>query len=299
MTANPFAQSPAYWLLHFTLPQEIAMLADEYFSDCAVSVASVEIPETPHLWRMEVLYGDVPAEEDIARRLHALAATCATPVPDYSISRLESRDWLLAVKQDFPPLHIARFFIHGSHVTESARPGELALQIDAGLAFGSGEHATTSGCMLALEMLAKRRRFTNILDVGTGSGILAMAAAKRIPTARILAADIDPVAVRVTRENIALNHLSRHVQACVADGYDAPLIRASAPYDLIFANILARPLMKLAPDLAAHLAPNGMAILSGLLKTQATMVLSAHRIAGLRLHSRIILGDWATLILTR
>ncbi len=299
MLSNPFSQSPAYYILRFTLTQDLALLADGYFADNALSVSVTEIPQTPHLWQVEVLYTHKPEAWEIQRRMEVLAELHAIAPPAYTLEQLESRNWLEAVKQDFPPLHIGRFYIYGSHVTQSVPFGSVGLQIDAGLAFGSGEHATTSGCLLALERLAKRTRLHTILDVGTGSGILAMAAAKIMPHARVIAADIDPVAVRVARDNVQRNRLYGRVHSCVAAGYNATLIRKNAPYDLIFANILARPLMHLATDLAAHLKNNGRAVLSGLLKTQENMVLSAHRQAGLSLHSRITIKEWSTLILTR
>lgn len=297
MNANPFAQSPAYWLLHFDLPQEVALLADEYFAEDAVSIATSEIPETPDIWRMEVLYAELPAEADITRRLRVLAEQYGVHAPSFTLTRMEQRNWLEAVKQDFPPLRIARFFVHGSHVQAIPSAGVLPLQIDAGLAFGSGEHATTSGCLLALEYLAKRRHFARVLDVGTGSGILALAAAKRLPPARVIASDMDAVAVRVARDNARINRLRKSLHFCVADGYRAWLIQENAPYDLIFANILARPLMKLARDVNAHLAPGGVAVLSGLLQSQENMVLAAHRTQRLALNVRFRQAGWSALVL--
>jgi ribosomal protein L11 methyltransferase len=171
------------------------------------------------------------------------------------------------------------------------------LTLDAGLAFGSGEHGSTRGCLRALERVAYRgpRR---ILDMGTGSGILAMAAA-RLLHRPVLATDIEPWSVRVARQNAALNRLGQLVRFRLADGWRSPAVREGGPYELVFANILARPLCLMAHDLAAHLAPGGTAILSGLLQSQARGVLSAHLRCGLRLEARVHEGPWTTLVLRR
>jgi ribosomal protein L11 methyltransferase len=172
------------------------------------------------------------------------------------------------------------------------------LRLDAGLAFGSGEHASTRGCLLALERIARRQRPRRILDLGTGSGILALAAAK-LTRRPVLATDIEPWSVRVADENARLNREQRLVSARLADGWRHRAVRAGGPYDLVFANILARPLCAMARDLAAHLAPGGTAILAGLLGTQARMVLAAHRRQGLVLEARHDVGPWTTLVVRR
>jgi ribosomal protein L11 methyltransferase len=172
------------------------------------------------------------------------------------------------------------------------------LRLDAGLAFGSGEHASTRGCLMALERVAARRRPRRVLDLGTGSGILAIAAAKRLRVP-VLATDLEPWSVRVAADNARLNGVAPLVRAVLADGWRNRVVRARAPYDLVFANILARPLCAMAGDLAAHLAPGGTAILAGLLGAQARMVLAAHRRAGLRLAARLDVAAWTTLVLCR
>jgi ribosomal protein L11 methyltransferase len=167
-----------------------------------------------------------------------------------------------------------------------------------GLAFGSGEHATTRGCLLALDDLARRRRLRRVLDLGCGSGVLAIAAAKTWP-ARVLAADNDPVAVAVAAENAALNGVADRVRVVESDGYRHPAIGAGGPYDLILANILADPLRGFARDLARRLAPGGAAVLSGIVDHQVRPVVLAHRPYGLRLRRTIAIGPWATLVLGR
>jgi ribosomal protein L11 methyltransferase len=176
-------------------------------------------------------------------------------------------------------------------------PGRITLTVDAGVAFGSGEHGSTRGCLRALERVAYRRP-RRILDIGTGSGILAMAAAKLLHRP-VLATDIEPWSVRVAARNAAENGVGALVTARLADGWRHPVVSAGAPYDLVFANILARPLCAMARHLAARLAPGGTAILAGLLNSQANLVLSAHRRLGMRLDFSIREGNWTTLALRR
>jgi ribosomal protein L11 methyltransferase len=186
-------------------------------------------------------------------------------------------------------------------MTGAAPAGRTALILDAGVAFGSGEHNSTRGCLLALEQLGVRtRRFPprRILDLGTGSGILAIAAAKTLRR-KVLATDIEPWSVRVARENARLNRVHTLVKPILADGWRAAAVRQSGPYDLVFGNILARPLRAMAGDLARNLAPGGTAILAGLLIAQAADVLAAHRRCGLVLQRRIHLEPWTTLILRK
>jgi ribosomal protein L11 methyltransferase len=187
--------------------------------------------------------------------------------------------------------------VRGTHISAPPIPGRITLTLDAGLAFGTGEHNSTRGCLIALERMAHRRP-ARILDLGTGSGILAIAAAKLLYR-NILASDIDPRAARVAAANARLNNVAALVSAFKADGWADKRLKRGAPYDLVFANILARPLCAMAHELAAHLAPGGTAILAGLLTTQAQWVLSAHRRAGLRLETRIPDGAWTTLVLRK
>jgi ribosomal protein L11 methyltransferase len=205
-------------------------------------------------------------------------------------------DWAARMARDFPPIEAGRYFVHGGHIT--ALPGRrVALRIEAGAAFGTGEHESTRGCLLALDGLARRRPIRRALDMGTGSGILAVAMAKTWP-ARVIAADNDHDAVAAAREAARRNEVAARLRACHGDGFHALLVRASAPFDLICANIRARPLVGLAPALRRHLAAPGIAVLSGLLAKQEPWVLGAYRAQGLRLARRIALGDWRTLVLS-
>lgn len=207
--------------------------------------------------------------------------------------------WLARTQQAFPEQYIGeRFVVRGTHLPQVPIPGRIVLTLDAGLAFGTGEHNSTRGCLVALERLAKYHRPARILDLGTGSGILAIAAAKLLHCS-VLASDIDFRAARVANENAQLNEVAGRVHAIRADGWVDKRITRAAPYDLVFANILARPLCAMAHQLATKLAPGGVAILAGLLNTQVNWVLSAHRRAGLQLEHRIVDGAWSILTLRK
>jgi ribosomal protein L11 methyltransferase len=219
--------------------------------------------------------------------------------PAITRSQVPIGGWLARTKAAFPEQRIgARFVVRGTHISAPPIAGKIMLTLDAGMAFGSGEHHSTRGCLVALEHVAKYRQPRKILDLGTGSGVLAIAAAK-IYHRNILATDIDARAARVAKANARLNGVAGEIRAIKADGWADKTIRRNAPYDLVFANILARPLCAMAHALAASLAPNGIAILAGLLTAQANWVLSAHRRAGLVLEHRIIDGAWTILVLRK
>ncbi|MBF0269842.1 MAG: 50S ribosomal protein L11 methyltransferase [Alphaproteobacteria bacterium] len=250
------------------------------------------------LWIVEGLSRHPIERPETVSAIAAMAAAQNMEMPEVEFGRLEQRDWLSLNLASFPPIQAGRFFIHGSHVTEAPPFGAIALKVDAGTAFGSGEHASTKGCLLALDGLAKKGRLANVLDVGCGSGILGLAAAK-LWRCRVMASDIDPESMRVTKANARDNRASAFVAAVTAPGYRHWEIARRAPYDLIFANILARPLMRLAKDLKAHLKPGGVAVLAGLLERQERMVLSAHQMQGLSLERRILIDGWACLVLRK
>ena len=278
-----------FWQVTLTVDRSEVDVIDDALSEAgALSVSSFEEGGGP-LWRIAALFADEPSLGD-------LAACFGGDAPaDLTIEHLPERDWVSENLAGFPPIVVAGFCIHGSH----ARPTDKSLtpiRIDAGPAFGSGEHATTEGCLVAIDRLAADgRRVTRALDMGCGSGILAIAIAKRWPGARVLGVDIDAPSVRFAQEAVAANGVAAHVSIVEGDGYRAPDVARCGPFDLIVANILSRPLIEMAPDLARHAASGGTAILSGLLVDQAAQVIAAHEKQGLALVRRADLRGWATL----
>ncbi len=228
----------------------------------------------------------------------ALAWADHGPPPTPVLEKLPARDWVRENQESFPPRRIARYFVYGSHHHGGIPAGAIGLLIDAATAFGTGEHASTEGCLRALDRHARRRRPRRILDMGTGTGILAIAAAKTFAR-DVLAADIDPGSVRVARENARRNGVARRVATSWSPGYRSRRVRAGRPYDLVLANILARPLALMARDLRRALAPGGIAVLAGLIDWQEPYVLAAHRMLRLSLVERIAVDGWRTLVVRR
>lgn len=248
-------------------------------------------------WRVEGVKPVGTGEPELAAALSLASALSGVTAPLRRTST-PAEGWLARTRAAFPEQRIGRrFAVRGTHETSSGAAGRITLVLDAGLAFGSGEHGSTRGCLKALERIAPRRP-RRLLDMGTGSGILAMAAA-RLLRRPVLATDIEPWSVRVGGDNARRNQLGPKLRFRLADGWRSRIVHAEAPYDLVLANILARPLCLMARGLAAHLALGGTAVLSGLLQTQARAVEVAHRRRGLRLEGRIQEGPWTTLILRR
>jgi ribosomal protein L11 methyltransferase len=278
---------------------EAALAVAAALDGAAGAVSAFEVTEAapgrPARWRVEA-YPNAPLlDAGLEVRLSLTAAGAGGRLLAIGQERLAERDWLAENRRAFPPLRIGRFFVHGSHCTGRIPPGAVPVEIDAATAFGTGEHPSTRGCLLALDELARRRRFRRPLDIGTGSGVLAIAAAKLLHR-RVLASDIDCAAARVAQHHVRRNGLRSRVRVLCTPGYRSRAVERS-DYDLILANILARPLARMARDLARALTPGGFAILSGLLRRQEAVVLAAHRAQGLVLHSRIAIEGWSTLIL--
>jgi ribosomal protein L11 methyltransferase len=253
--------------------------------------------EDRRLWTVEGVKDQGTNEAELAGAL-ALAAAATGISAELQRAETPADGWLLRTYEAFPEQIVGRrFAIRGTHLSGPATPGRLTIVLDAAIAFGSGEHGSTRGCLRALERVAMRRP-RKILDLGTGSGILAMAAAKLLHR-RVLGTDIEPWSVRVARDNAARNGLGRQARFLLANGWRSPAVRGGGPYELVFANILARPLCLMAKDLARHLAPGGTAILAGLLRTQARWVLAAHRRQGLVLEAALGEDRWTTLVLRK
>jgi ribosomal protein L11 methyltransferase len=218
----------------------------------------------------------------------------------FALSELPEVDWVAHVRRQLSPVDAGRFFVFGSHDADKVPPGRVPLQIEATVAFGTGHHGTTLGCLLAFDrLLTAGERPARVADIGCGTAVLAMAAAATLPEARVIASDVDRVAVDVAEANVAINGLTGRIDCLEATGLDHGRIFAAMPFDLIFANILKGPLIELAPAIAAALATGGRAILSGLLAVQADSVLAAYVAAGLCLQNRDDIGEWSTLVLQR
>ena len=276
---------------------EAAMEAYEAALGAVCTTVGFFRDEATETWRIEGVK-QAGADEDRLTTSLLLAAAISGVAAPLRRQATEAGGWLARTRESFPEQPVGkRFSVRGTHVTTPPLPGRITIHLDAGVAFGSGEHGSTRGCLRALEIVA-RRRPRRILDMGTGSGILALAAAKLLHR-NVLATDIEPWSVRVTTENAALNGLGPRVRARRADGWHDPAVRGGGPYDLVFGNILARPLCAMARDLAVHLAPGGRAILAGLLVSQVRMVLAAHRLHGVVLEAVLHEGRWATLVLRK
>ncbi len=251
---------------------QAVLIAEEPFADGAV---------------VEALYTEPPDAAFLSRV--AGQAVTVEPLPD--------QDWIRLSQQGLPPVRAGRFFVYGAHDAGKVPHGVIPMKIEAAMAFGTGHHETTALCLAVLSDLARgQAAFRNVLDLGTGTGLLAIGAAK-LWKKRVLASDIDPVAVEVTRENARANGVAPWVLAAVADGLDNPLLKNGAPYDLIVANILAGPLTRLAPSITRALAPGGTLLLSGLLRNQELLVTSFY--PRLRLIDRRRMGPWSALVFER
>lgn len=251
------------------------------------------------IWRIEVYVEGMPDYASVERLVAGGAAAAGIAAPDFLLEPLPDIDWVEENQKSFEPISAGRFFVHPSDWAGRAPSGAWPVAMDAGMAFGTGSHATTRGCLLMLDRLAKARRPSRILDLGSGTGILAIGAAHAFRNAAIIASDIDWQAVLVCRDNCRANGAGGRIAAVQATGMAHPAIARRAPYDLILANILARPLCDLARAVSSALARPGDLILSGLLAEQIPMVLSAYRRHGLHLSSRQVIDGWATLHLRR
>lgn len=280
-----------------TLPGKAAAekLGDamENLSPEPTGVGVFEIEDGSGLWEVGGYFTETPDDTGLALLAAAMGAK------PFVVSELPETDWVAHVRRELSPVAAGRFFVYGSHDADKVPADCEPLLIEAAMAFGTGHHGTTLGCLRALDRLAKKGFVgRSVVDVGCGTAVLAMAAA-RIWPGDVLASDIDEVAVDVARSNAEANGLAARLRCVEAAGFDHPDLAAAQPFDLIFANILKGPLVALAPDLAAHLMPGGYAILSGILNEQADEVISVYADLGINLVHREEIVDWTTLTLGR
>lgn len=266
----------------------------EDLDDAPLGVGVFEIEDGSGLWEVGAYFEEAPDEIVLMILAEAWGAK------PFAISELPEIDWVAKVRRELSPVEAGRFFVYGSHDADKVPAGRIALQIEATVAFGTGHHGTTLGCLRAFDRLFEAGlRPANVADIGCGTAVLAMAAAAVLPEARVIASDIDRVAVDVAEANVAINALDGRVECLEAAGFEHEVLHAAAPFDLVFANILKGPLIELAPSMAAHVGAGGIAILSGLLVVQAESIIAAYVEAGFTLLSREDIGEWSTLVLRR
>ncbi|QIG81497.1 50S ribosomal protein L11 methyltransferase [Stakelama tenebrarum] len=263
-----------------------------------VLMTSERVPDDAEQWQLDAYFEEAPGAATIdALKSLVPSSTDAQPV----IEEIVEEDWVTISQEGLEPVHAGRFYVHTESNKGDVPEGAHPIRIEASRAFGTGTHETTSGCLIALDALKRRgARFDNLLDLGTGTGLLAFAALHLWPRAHATASDIDPASIEVTRENAGINGVAigggaGELALAVASGMQHPLLTQSAPYDLIIANILAGPLVELAPSVADALAEGGTLLVAGLLDRHVDMVARAYRAQGLRLAQRIPRGDWPTL----
>ncbi len=265
-------------------------------------VVTREIDEDAGLWQLDAYMDDKPGAA-LLTLLQSFVPSAKSMKP--IVEQLPEEDWVTLSQQGLEPVQAGRFFVHTSSHADRVPAGTTSFLIDASQAFGTGGHDTTAGCLAMLDRLARQGASPrNIADIGTGTGLLAFAAMSLWPRARTIASDIDPASIFVTRDNAGINGVplgrgGGRLALAVAPGTDHPAIRHRAPYDLVIANILARPLITLAPDIAAASAPGGHAILAGLIARQMEPVLAAYRAQGFRLAARGGSAEWPCLVLVK
>lgn len=247
-------------------------------------------------WRLEAFFNDWPGGRDVRGEI---ASFVGKPLPEFVAEAVPDLNWVALSQAALPPVEAGRFIVHGSHDRGRVGRGPNAILIDAGEAFGTAHHATTLGCLLAIDRITRAEAFDTVLDLGCGSGVLAIAVAKVLPHADIIATDMDAQSVKVAAENMRINGVGERIATAVATGVAHPWLRQEAPFGLVIANILAGPLIRLAPELARTVARSGTLVLSGILIPQAPQVIATYVAAGFQVvrHDRIT--GWSTVTLRR
>jgi ribosomal protein L11 methyltransferase len=294
MTSNftPATHRASFTLADETTARQAVDVHTEVFFEGDAAVAAFERPDGR--WDVTVHFAQAP-DQALVRELVAGAAGPAI-ADTVNFDVVEAKDWVKASLDDLVPVPAGRFVVHGSHDRDRVAANKLGVEIEAALAFGTGHHGTTRGCLLLLDHVLKSRAPRRVLDLGTGTGVLAIAAAKALRRP-LLASDIDPPSVRVARENAVINAVVPLVRVIRATGFAAPDFAKEGPFDLVLANILANPLRQLAGPMHRHLAPHAWVILSGLLTPQARGVIAAYRARGLVPVKHIRIEGWSSLLL--
>jgi len=294
MTSAPSTHRASFAIGDEHAAKIVVDMLTEVFFDGEASIAAFERPDGR--WDVTVHFADAP-DKALVRQLvtNAAGEEIAKAI---AFDTVEAKDWVKASLEDLVPVPAGRFVVHGQHDRARVPPNKLGIEIEAALAFGTGHHGTTRGCLLLLDHVLKAYRPRRVLDLGTGTGVLAIAAARALHE-RVLASDIDPPSVQVARENARLNVSVNWVQAIRATGFAAPQFVQSRPFDLVLANILANPLRQLATPMARHLAPSALVILSGLLTPQVASVIAAYRARGLVPLRHLRIEGWSSLLLRK
>jgi ribosomal protein L11 methyltransferase len=276
-----------------TAKRVVDLLTESFFEGQA-AIAAFERPDGH--WDITVHFAEPPDQTSI-RELVGLAAG-DNVAQHITFDTVEAKDWVKATLEELVPVRAGRFIVHGHHDRSRIPPNKLGIEIEAALAFGTGHHGTTRGCLLLLDEVLKAYFPRRVLDLGTGTGVLAIAAARALQI-KVLASDIDPLSVRVAHENARLNGTGDWVETIQATGFSAPQFARRGPFDLVLANILANPLRQMATPMARHLAPSALVILSGLLPHQAQSVIAAYRSRGLILKRHIQIEGWSSLLMRK
>jgi ribosomal protein L11 methyltransferase len=292
MTLTPSTHRASFAIGGEQAAKRVVDLLTESFFEGQAAIAAFEGPGGR--WDITVHFADAPDQGSI-RDLVGIAAG-GEVAGQITFDTVEAKDWVKATLEELVPVRAGRFIVHGRHDRARVAPNKLGIEIEAALAFGTGHHGTTRGCLMLLDQVLKARVPRRVLDLGTGTGVLAIAAAKALHR-HVLASDIDPLSVRVAGENARLNEVGHLVETIRATGFAAPEFAAHGPFGLVLANILANPLRQLATAMSRHLAPSALVILSGLLPHQAEGVIAAYRARGLVLERHIQIEGWSSLLM--
>jgi len=293
-TITPLTSRATFAIGSELTARRVADRLNESFLEGQAAIAAFE--RSDGRWDVTLHFAEAPDQTSV-RELVGIAAG-GDVAQAITFDTVEAKDWVKVTLDELVPVRAGRFIVHGQHDRSRISPNKLGIEIEAALAFGTGHHGTTRGCLLLLDDVLKARRPKRVLDLGTGTAVLAIAAAKALRV-KVLASDIDPLAVRVARDNARLNGTGDLVETIHATGFSAPEFTKHGPFDLVLANILANPLRQMATQMARHLAPSALAILSGLLPHQAQSVIAAYRARGLVLKRHLQIEGWSSLLMQR